>query len=128
MCNGCRQTSTWLLLRHRVSVAVEKLRRLFRGSSEPEVLLLIMVCAIRSLYIFVDKYWLCIEQTIPRQTDIAIAIPLSKEAPLSTFPVYAFLPIRSTEFQFLLNGKTPLLRPEYTNHSSADAFLYFLDF
>ncbi|KAL5110447.1 Protein NO VEIN [Taenia crassiceps] len=78
VCNGCRQTSKWLLLRYRVSVAVERLKRLFRCSSELE--------------------------TIPRQSDIEIAIPLSNKNQLPTFPVYAFLPIRSTEFQFLLNA------------------------
>nr|CDS17856.1 ATP binding region ATPase [Echinococcus granulosus] len=78
VCNGCQQISKWLFLRHSVSVAVERLKRLSGGSSELEA--------------------------IPRQTDIAIAIPLSNEVPPSTFPLYAFLPIRSAGFQFLLNA------------------------
>ncbi|VDM30597.1 unnamed protein product [Hydatigera taeniaeformis] len=78
MCNGRQQSSKWLLLRHSVSVAIDKLKQLFQDSSEIE--------------------------NIPRHTDITIAIPLSNEVPLPTFPVYAFLPVRSTEFQFLLNA------------------------
>ncbi|VDD79969.1 unnamed protein product [Mesocestoides corti] len=76
--NQSRNSSRWLLLRHRVSVDTKKLRHL--GGNSMAV------------------------KTLPKRTDVAVAIPLTSKNPLPVFPVYSFLPVRSAGFHFLLNA------------------------
>ena len=105
--DGQEEVSKWLLLRHRLSVDVERLKRLDAAQSKVHQLSWILMTCLFLSFSF---------QNIPGRTDIAIAIPLSGQGPLPTVPVYAFLPVRSAGFHFLLNGsKAPFLLPQITD-------------